>query len=570
MQVIEQEIIRRFPQWFNGPKGKISTAIMRSYGKFCRFDEIERFLANHGHLKGQLLVEQALEYLDIRYAVDQIEKSYIPASGRCIVVANHPAGVVDALALLHFIGSVRQDVRILANEALSSLGLLDELLIPVDVFTAGRRRSCMDAVHQALEGEQCVIIFPAGEVSRLRPSGIKDTPWHTGFVRLAAKHNAPIVPVRIKARNSALFYSLSAIYKPLGTLMLPREITARRGTRIEMRIGLAHRVNSDAPPKPSLSAIRQSLYAIGTRRHSRIAGPEPLISPVDPRLVKSELKRMELLGSTPDGKQIYSGRILSGSLLLSELGRLRELTFRSVGEGTGKRLDIDRYDTWYEHILLWSPDDLEIVGAYRIAFGDQVYADYGIDGFYSASLFKYSCETLSRLVKGAELGRSFVVPKYWNSRSLDNLWHGIGACLARRPEVQYLFGPVSISADMPIAARECLIAYYRQYHGCQKGSATACRPFQPLQEKTSPLSREEAFRSMREELSDMGVKIPTLYKQYMELCEPDGVRFLAFGVDPDFNNTIDGLMELEIGLMKPHKYARYFGRPDETSGKNAA
>ncbi|MFM6987579.1 MAG: 1-acyl-sn-glycerol-3-phosphate acyltransferase, partial [Arenimonas sp.] len=176
MQAIEREIIRRFPDWFDGPKGRIGKALVRGYGKFCRFGEIERFLAEHGHLKGQLLVGQALEYLDIRYAVDQVEKTYIPASGRCIVVANHPAGIVDALALLHLVGSVRGDVRILANEALTSLGLLDELLIPVDVFGAGPRRSSLEAVHDALEREQCVIIFPAGEVSRLRPNGIRDTP----------------------------------------------------------------------------------------------------------------------------------------------------------------------------------------------------------------------------------------------------------------------------------------------------------------------------------------------------------------------------------------------------------
>lgn len=566
MQAIEREIIRRFPDWFDGPKGRIGKALVRGYGKFCRFGEIERFLAEHGHLKGQLLVGQALEYLDIRYAVDQVEKTYIPASGRCIVVANHPAGIVDALALLHLVGSVRGDVRILANEALTSLGLLDELLIPVDVFGAGPRRSSLETVHDALEREQCVIIFPAGEVSRLRPNGIRDTPWRGGFVRLAAKHGAPVLPVRIKARNSALFYGLSAVYKPLGTLMLPREITARRGTRIDMRIGRPHHVPATAPPKPSLSAIRQSLYAIGTRRKSRVAGPEPVIAPVDARSVRAELKALERLGETPDGKHIYAGRIASGSPLLQELGRLREITFRAVGEGTGRRLDIDRYDTWYHHIVLWNPDELEIAGAYRLAIGDAVYAEHGVAGFYSATLFDYACDTLARLVQGAELGRSFVVPKYWNSRSLDNLWHGIGAFLARHPDVRYLFGPVSISADMPIAARERLVGFYRQFHGGRQGEAAAKRPFRFLSETWSGLPREDAFREMKAELLAMGVKIPTLYKQYTELCEPEAVRFLAFGVDPDFNNSIDGLIELDIHGMKPQKYERYFGQPAAARG----
>lgn len=558
MALIESEIMTRFPHWFEGRKAAFSKALVRAYGKFCRFSEIEQFIAEYGHLKGSALLAQALDFLNVRYAVDHVEQAGIPESGRCIIVANHPAGVIDALALLHFVCRIRPDVKIVANEALGVLGLLDDMLIPVSVFNTSKRRSSIDAVKRALLDEQCIIIFPAGEVSRLRPSGIKDASWRSGFIRLAAEFSAPVIPVRIQARNSALFYSASTIYKPLGTLLLPREITARRNTRITLRVGKPHTVAAKSEPLPSLKAIRQNLYAIGTRGNSQIQGPVPLIAAQDPRVVKAELGKLKLLGTTPDGKHIYGGRIAAESALLHELGRLRELSFRAVGEGTGRRLDIDRFDSWYHHIVLWSPEHLEIAGAYRLAIGEVVYSDHGLPGFYSATLFEYACDFLPKIVQGAELGRSFVVPKFWNSRSLDNLWHGIGAFLSDYPHVRYLFGPVSISADLPVAARERLVRHYADYYADPSLMAAAKKPFRFLCSGNVSGERDSDFSAMKAELHAMGVKVPTLYKQYTDLCEPEGVRFLAFGVDPDFSNAVDGLLCLDIRSMKPVKYRRYF------------
>lgn len=557
MLVIEQEIERRFPQWFNGRKSSISRTLLQGYSKFCRLQQIERFIAEYGHLQGQQLIGKALEYLNVRYSVDHVEKSNIPIKGRCMIVANHPAGVIDALALLHFVGEIRTDVKIVTNEALSALGLLQGMIIPVDVFGKSSRAASVQLINEALQAEQCIIMFPAGEVSRLRPTGIKDTPWRSGFYKIAEKNICPVVPVRITARNSALFYGLSTIYKPLGTLLLPREITARRDSRFDLRIGKPQTIGADLPEKPSLKAIRQSLYAIGTRKSALVKGPEPLIAPVDRSVLKAEIQNLELLGETPDARQIYAGKIKLNSPLLQELGRLRELSFRAVGEGTGKCVDIDKYDAWYEHILLWDTDKLAIIGAYRVADGQDVYAQYGIDGFYTSSLFQYSCKTLARLVEGVELGRSFVVPDFWNSRSLDNLWIGIGAYLKKKPHVRYLYGPVSISADMPVAAREKIVAYYQRFHGCSLGKAKSIRPFQFLSSISFGDCPEQALLGLKDELNALGVRIPTLYRQYTDLCEKGGVSYLAFGIDPAFNNAVDGLIELDINMMKPLKRKRY-------------
>jgi hypothetical protein len=307
--------------------------------------------------------------------------------------------------------------------------------------------------------------------------------------------------------------------------------------------------------------VRQALYAIGSRREAAAKGPEPLVHAVDRRLLVDALARLPQLGTTPDGKRIHAGRLATDSPLLREIGRLRELTFRAAGEGTGRKLDLDAYDSWYDHLVLWDPEALEIAGAYRIADGERVLAERGLDGFYTASLFRYPCALLPRLARGMELGRSFVAPAYQGTRSLDYLWLGIGAYLRAHPDVRYLFGPVTISAELPIAAREQLVAYYDRYFGGHRGEVVANRPFRFLAAPPAfgELDAEAGFRVLKANLGALGTRVPTLYKQYTELCEPGGARFLAFGVDPGFNNAVDGLVEVDLARVRPRKRERYLG-----------
>jgi hypothetical protein len=293
----------------------------------------------------------------------------------------------------------------------------------------------------------------------------------------------------------------------------------------------------------------------------------PLAHAVDRGALRAEILAMRELGRTPDGKQIRVGRLRADSLLLRELGRLREQSFRAVGEGTGRAIDVDAYDTWYEHIVLWDADALQIAGAYRVCRGADMLATRGLKGLYTASLFDFGPEAQAHVAQGMELGRSFVAPAYWGSRSLDYLWIGIGAYLRAHPDVRYLFGPVSISAELPIAAREQLVAYYGQHYGAPgvlapveaAPPARARRPFQFLADAPCyrGLDAEQSFRVLRANLDALGAKVPVLYKQYTELCEPGGARFLAFGVDPDFANCVDGLIEVDLQRIKPKKFQRY-------------
>jgi putative hemolysin len=387
MLELERQISERYPNWFAGSRAKLTQPLLRGLSRFSRLDQVSAVLEEHAHLQGFAFVEAILNTLQVRYTVDQVERERIPQTGRLLIVANHPSGVIDAMALLHLVGSIRRDVKIVANDFLCAVDGIRDLLLPLRILGGRPSADSLAAIEQALQAEQCVIIFPAGEVSRLHWHGIADTRWRQGFLRFARNTGAPVLPVKIGARNSAFFYGASTLYKPLGTVLLPREAFARKGCRVDIRIGLPMALPADKAPESALASIRQALYAIGTRKESSPPGPQPLVHAVDRGALLDELHRLPLLGETPDGKRIHAGRLASDSSLLREIGRLRELSFRAIGEGTGKRLDVDAFDTWYEHIVLWDPEALEIAGAYRVARGEQVFAERGLAGFYTASFF---------------------------------------------------------------------------------------------------------------------------------------------------------------------------------------
>ena len=281
------------------------------------------------------------------------------------------------------------------------------------------------------------------------------------------------------------------------------------------------------------------------------------------------------LGKTKDGKQIYLYQNTKICPVISEIGRLREIAFRAVGEGTGQRRDIDEYDTIYKQLILWDDQDNEIVGAYRLADAGYIIKNKGLDGLYSASLFEFNAAILPILEQGAELGRSFVQPKYWGKRSLDYLWYGIGSFLSQNSHVRYLFGPVSLSNDMPKAAKDLLVYFFTLYFGQPKQQRkflknagcfeqhTKLRAVEKFAHSKKPycLSSDlidslkinfsgedykQDFKTLKHILSNMGCSVPTLFKQYSELCETGGLVFLDFGVDANFGECIDGLVIVDV------------------------
>jgi hypothetical protein len=247
---------------------------------------------------------------------------------------------------------------------------------------------------------------------------------------------------------------------------------------------------------------------------------------------------------------------------MREIGRLRELSFRAVGEGTGNRRDTDRYDAYYQHIILWDEQDLEIVGSYRVAESKTILQQKGLPALYSSTLFEYQPAMDHVFDRGLELGRSFVQPRYWGKRSLDYLWFGIGAYLRVRPHIRYLFGPVSISGDYNEQAKAMLVHLYQHYFGSHMELARAKSPYNfnrhlISREQFCGTDYKSDFIVLKKLLEAQGLSVPTLYKQYVDVCEQDGVRFAGFNVDPDFSNCIDGLVIVDLVRLKPKKRDRY-------------
>ena len=566
MLQLEDRLQSRFPRWFHGRRARVVRPLLRSLARWSRLDRIDTFLNENADVAGFDFVRSGLEFLQVHYVVDDADLARIPEKGRLVIVANHPSGAVDAFALLDAVGRVRRDVRIVANDVLMALEPIRGLLLPVRILGGRPGSDSLRAIEAALQREECVIVFPAGEVSRMSARGIRDGRWHRGFLRFARAARAPVLPVHVQARNSLLFYGTSAMFKPAATALLAREMFTRRNGRIRLRVGEAMLIAADTDASTAIRDVRRAVYALARRPSDATIDTatfalEPLAPAQSRTVIHEQVQRLELLGSTNDGKEIRFGRLAPGSALLDEIGRLRELTFRMVGEGTGKRRDLDLYDSWYEHIVLWDAQATRIAGAYRIVRGARVLAERGVQGFYTASLFDYSDGAIPRLAQGMELGRSFVVPDYWNGRSLDYLWQGIGAYLQRHDDVRYLFGPVSISAALPVQAREQLVAYYSRFFGGQSNLATSRRPFCyfAAPPEFGELDGDTAFKVLRNNLDALGAQVPVLYKQYTELCDPGGARFLAFGVDPGFSNAVDGLIEVDLHCLRARKRQRYLG-----------
>ena len=534
--------------------------------------EVNQFLTEHKNLKGFAFIEKVLEYFNFSYSVSNIDKENIPATGKVVIIANHPLGGLDALSLIQLIGEVRKDVKIVANDILMHIDPIKELLLPVDNMTGGNAsKEGFKRIIGALNNEEAVIVFPSGEVSRVRPTGIKDTRWKNGFLRFATKTNAPILPIFIHARNSSLFYTISMIYKPLASLLLPQEMFNKHNKRISFRVGEPIPIrNIDSiniiNKRNQVKLVKRHLYQVSRGKRPVFTTEKVVGHPEDPKAIKRELADCELLGATSDQKKIYLFDDFSDSAVMREIGRLREITFRKVGEGTGKKRDTDKYDRYYRHLVLWDDEELEIVGAYRIGESDTIFQEYGVEGFYTHTLFEFGEGFTPYLSDSIELGRSFVQPKYWGSRALDYLWQGIGAYLKSRPNVRYMFGPVSISHTFPKLAKDLLIYFYMTYFGGKEGMVTHKNRYmlsrQELEEYRQIIKGDDYtgdFRTLKQHLAHLGVTVPTLYKQYSELCEPGGVTFLDFGVDVDFENCVDGFILVYVEKVKEQKRKRYMG-----------
>lgn len=540
--------------------------------------EFKQFEKNYPHVEGFDFVEQVLDYFDFTFRIKDNQRERIPSHGRVVIVANHPIGSLDGLALLKLVGEIRPDVKAVANEILYALQPLRSLLLPVDNMGRRSGKEQLRAIRQHLDNEGAIIIFPAGEVSRIGPTGIRDGRWNNGFLHFADSAHAPILPMFIDGRNSMFFYSLSLMAKPISTLWLIREMFKQASNYVDISVGQAVYPEQyqalAVGPKGVVKLFKRQVYNLNKKQKHQAtfsAANEAIAHPENRQLLRQEIRSGELLGHTQDNKAIYLYRYQCNSVVMREVGRLRELSFRAVKEGTGKRRDIDPYDRYYDHLILWDDNELEIAGAYRMVRSAYALAEGTQDPkLYTQTLFDFEPTFKPYLEHGLELGRSFVQPRYWGKRSIDYLWHGIGAYLNKYSEIRYLFGPVSISHHYPDDTKELLVRFYRQYFGCNQNLARAKKPFDVALlhsprgvDTMAPVlggyDQREDFRRLKCALVARGLTVPTLYKQYTELCEDKGAIFLAFNIDNEFSDCVDGLIVVDLDKVKPEKKMRYMG-----------
>jgi len=556
------------------PKLKNSKILKSTISKFSdsiiHQDEINKFVQKNSHLGSFEFIDNVLDYFDFNFLVSDKDIENIPPSGRVVIIANHPLGALDAFALIKLISRVRKDIKIVANDFLKEFKALDSLFIHVNTFTARQKKEAIQEVYDSLDNDMVLIIFPSGEVSRASSTGVKDKTWQKGFLKFAYRSNSPILPVFIGGKNSKTFYSLSTINKKLSTLLLPNEMFKQKSKTIDITIGEII-PNENIIPKGFkqdriIELYKKQIYNLKNSKSFFIT-QKAIAHPENRRDIKKELKSAQLLGKTKDNKKIYLYSSLNpNSILLNEIGRLRELSFRKVGEGINQKRDIDKYDRYYKHIVLWDDEDLEIVGAYRIAECKKIIEKLGKEALYTTTLFDFNENFDNYLSSSIELGRSFVQPKYWGSRALDYLWYGIGAYIRNNPEIKYLYGPVSLSATYPKIAKDTILYFYDNNFKDKENLLSAKIPYnfktdadliKNLKAEFSDLEYKVNFKNLKKALGVMGTSVPTLYKQYSDLCEDGGIRFCAYNIDPDFSNCVDSLILVDVSKIKLQQRKRY-------------
>jgi len=507
---------------------------------------------------------RALAALEIEPQATHEERARIPSCGPLIVASNHPHGAVDGLVLASILRRRRSDVRILTNHLLARIPELADLCFFVDPFGGvaanGRSQAGLRAAHLWLRSGGALIVFPSGEVAhRAGTCGSRiDSPWRTTVGRLALSTGANVLPAFIQGTNSRLFYRAGRVHPTFRTALLARELLKKRGQVVTVRLAaplLRHDLAVTAGDAAAATElIRQQVDRLGDGR----------LEPRDTQPIKSIPSEVERLPADAclvesGAFQVFLAEASRIPLTLREIGRLREVTYRRVGEGTGRELDLDVFDDRYLHLFSWDRQQRQVVGAYRIGPTDRIIATHGVDGLYTRTLFRYDERLIARLTPALELGRSFVRPEYQrNYNALLLLWKGIGRFVARHRQYRILFGPVSISSRYSDSSQTLLMAFLQQNHLnrdlADLVQAIHPRTFNPAPPDAIPRSIDQANRLVVQAERD-GKGVPILLKQYLKL----NATLLGFNVDPDFGDALDALMMVDLTAVDVGILNRYLG-----------
>ncbi|MBL7945060.1 MAG: lysophospholipid acyltransferase family protein [Flavobacteriales bacterium] len=532
--------------------------------------KLERFYNAIEDLHDLDFVAAVFRNLELEIEVDPADLANVPKDGPLLFVSNHPYGAIDGLALVHVLGRVRPDLKVMANFLLQQLEPLRDRFIGVNPFEQLSSLSSFQGMRQAMahvkEGH-ALAIFPAGEVSSWRTEikGVADPRWKTPVIKLAQHVGAPVVPVWFDGANSVLFHMLGMIHPNLRTLALPKEMLRMRGRSVRMRIGkpiAAKDIAAFSSTEQLARYLRAKTYALGSGVQVKRElfnplrfpqRPKDIVEPIAIDRLEREIAGLSDLRLNSQAEfDLYlapTGRIPN---ILREIGRLREATFRVVGEGTNKSIDLDEFDLYYDHLFLWDRERKRLAGAYRIGDGKRIMSRYGKRGFYTYTLFRMDRPMDRVLRRSFELGRSFIAVDYQRQRlPLYMLWRGLLLHITANPDHQYLIGPVSISGTYSRISRSLIMEFVQQHH-YDREMAASVRPRNRFKIKPDKVDREALVQASMADLKRMDrliaevdpneTSMPVLLKKYLLL----NARIIGFNRDPRFNDALDGLMVLDL------------------------
>ena len=539
--------------------------------RVARIDKVNELYADICKEEGLAAIDRLFQTLEVELEFDPKELDNIPKTGPFIVVANHPFGALDGLALIKAIAAIRPDFKVMANFLLQSVEPIKNHFLSVNPFEemkgAYNNIGGLKAALQHIEAGLPLGIFPAGEVSTFQGDlkTIADRKWQNSAIKIVKKSKVPVVPLYFDGANSRIFHLLGLIHPGLRTLALPSEMLKKKGKTIALRIGkpiapkdLEMFTNADQLGR----YLRAKTYALGSsfevrRDYFRLfrfpQKEDTIIDAVPHELIVKEISQIDSYKTLSYDN--FDCFVVGSDIIpniLREIGRLREITFRSVGEGTNKSIDLDEYDLYYDHLILWDRRAEKIAGAYRIGNGPEIVSRYGSKGLYTSSLFRMSTKMKPILRQSVELGRSFITQEYQRHRlSLFLLWKGILFYLIANPRFRYIIGPVSISNSYQEVSKELIIQFIKRNYFDHE-LAKFVEPKNAFRPKVKNIdtnvlldASSSDMKKMDKIISDIeptSFTMPVLLKKYLQ----QNAKILAFNADPKFNNALDGLMLLDM------------------------
>jgi putative hemolysin len=539
---------------------------------------------------------QTLKLLQISYRLPEKDIANLKSiSGPLVIVANHPFGAIEALFMLLLMEQIRPNYKIMANYILSQVSELKDILIAVDSLPQkvynGQNYSGLKEAINFLQDGGVLGVFPAGEVSsyRFENNKVVDRAWSPVIAKLIMLTKASVLPIYFHGRNSVIFQMAAMLGSGLRNSMLIREFMYPTVQKLHYQIGSVispDKIQTFNSPTLLAEYLRSKTYIMGhryprnkmylgivRRKKNVMSEAQEVIPPIPTNLLVEQISNLpaESLLLKYNDMDVYIFKQHQAPLVMKELGRLREVTYRAVGEGSGKSCDIDVFDQWYDQLIIWNRVKHEIVGAYRVGRSDEILATSGQKGLYTNTLFKIHKNLFAELTPALELGRSFVRKEYQRSYwALLLLWMGIGHFLVRYPHYKFLFGPVSISADFHLPAKNLMVTFLMRNNSESDFQALVKpkNPFQVDPSYTTEFYNSFSLRNLNDvqalisEIETSDLKIPILLKHYIKM----GGKIIAFNVDPDFNNVLDGLMFIDLtktdaAIMRkyltPEGYSKY-------------